>query len=107
MVLVKAVLDAEIDVTLSERMYVDHGFAQPLEVLLGGIDRVPVVPGVHQLRRRSRWARRAAHGCSGPRSARPPPTLDRRVLFLGSGGLSHDPPVPDPGRRRAGGRRVS
>src|ERR1700722_13894407 len=30
---VRTALDAEIDVTLSERMYVDHGFAQPLEVL--------------------------------------------------------------------------
>ena len=41
---VRAALDAEIDVALSERMYVDHGVAQPLEVLLGGIDRTPVVP---------------------------------------------------------------
>src|SRR5882672_4117900 len=44
LMLVRGVLDAEIDVTLSERMYVDHGFAQPLQVLLGGIDRAPVVP---------------------------------------------------------------
>jgi Catalytic LigB subunit of aromatic ring-opening dioxygenase/2OG-Fe(II) oxygenase superfamily len=42
--LTQAVLDAEVDVTISERMYVDHGFAQPLQVLLGGIDAVPVVP---------------------------------------------------------------
>src|SRR4051794_13512185 len=33
LVLVRAVLDAEVDVTLSERMYVDHGFAQPLQIL--------------------------------------------------------------------------
>ena len=25
-------------------MQVDHGFAQPLEFLLGGLDRVPVLP---------------------------------------------------------------
>src|SRR5664279_5599150 len=36
--LVRAALDAEVDVTVSERMYVDHGFAQPLEILFGGLD---------------------------------------------------------------------
>ncbi len=90
---VRAALDAEIDVTLSERMWVDHGFAQPLEVLFGSIARVPVVPVfincVAQPLGPARRARLlgAAIGVAAIE-------LDRRVLFLGSGGLSHDPPVP-------------
>jgi 2,3-dihydroxyphenylpropionate 1,2-dioxygenase len=90
---VRAALDAELDVTVSERMYVDHGFAQPLEMLLGGIDRVPVVPVfincVAQPLGPARRARLLGHAI-GTAAA----TLDRRVLFIGSGGLSHDPPVP-------------
>ncbi len=90
---VKAALEAEIDVTLSERMYVDHGFAQPLEVLLGGIDRVPVVPVfINCVAQPLGPARRARLLGSVIGSAAA--NLDRRVLFVGSGGLSHDPPVP-------------
>ena len=42
--LAQSVLDLGVDLTVSARMIVDHGFVQPLEVLFGGIDRVPVVP---------------------------------------------------------------
>ena len=86
-------LDRGVDLTISARMIVDHGFVQPLEVLFGGIDRVPVVPvfvnGVATpLGPVSRI--RALGAALGEAAAE----LDRRVLFLGSGGLSHDPPVP-------------
>ncbi|GCE44871.1 2,3-dihydroxyphenylpropionate 1,2-dioxygenase [Rhodococcus wratislaviensis] len=91
--LAQGVLDRGIDLTVSARMIVDHGFVQPLEVLFGGIDAVPVVPifvnGVatplgplHRIR--------ALGTAVGEAAA----LLDKRVLFLGSGGLSHDPPVP-------------
>ncbi|MFF2110089.1 3-carboxyethylcatechol 2,3-dioxygenase [Rhodococcus koreensis] len=91
--LAQGVLDRGIDLTVSARMIVDHGFVQPLEVLFGGIDSVPVVPifvnGVatplgplHRIR--------ALGTAVGEAAA----LLDKRVLFLGSGGLSHDPPVP-------------
>lgn len=91
--LAESVLDQDVDLTVSARMTVDHGFAQPLEVLFGGIDRVPVVPvfvngvatplgPVSRIRALGTALGRAAAG------------LDKRVLFLGSGGLSHDPPVP-------------
>ncbi|GCD88630.1 3-carboxyethylcatechol 2,3-dioxygenase [Nocardioides sp. LS1] len=91
--LAQGVLDRGIDLTVSARMVVDHGFVQPLEVLFGGIDQVPVVPifvnGVATpLGPVSRI--RALGTAIGEVAA----TLDRRVLFLGSGGLSHDPPVP-------------
>ncbi|MFE6487846.1 3-carboxyethylcatechol 2,3-dioxygenase [Streptomyces sp. NPDC057757] len=91
--LARSVLDQGIDLTVSARMTVDHGFVQPLEVLFDGIDRVPVVPvfvngvatplgPVSRIRALGRALGLAAAD------------LDRRVLFLGSGGLSHDPPVP-------------
>lgn len=91
--LAQGVLDRGIDLTVSARMTVDHGFAQPLEVLFGGIDVVPVVPvfvnGVATpLGPVSRI--RALGTAIGKAAAE----LNRRVLFLGSGGLSHDPPVP-------------
>ncbi|MEQ4722565.1 3-carboxyethylcatechol 2,3-dioxygenase [Nonomuraea sp. B19D2] len=87
------VLERGVDLTVSARMTVDHGFVQPLEVLFGGIDRVPVVPvfvnGVATpLGPVSRI--RALGTAIGAAAAE----LDRRVLYLGSGGLSHDPPVP-------------
>ena len=91
--LAKGVLERGVDLTISARMTVDHGFAQPLEVLFGGIDRVPVVPvfvnGVATpLCPMSRI--RALGNAVGAAAQE----LDRRVLFVGSGGLSHDPPVP-------------
>lgn len=91
--LAQGVLDRGVDLTVSARMTVDHGFAQPLEVLFGGIDQVPVVPvfvnGVATpLGPVSRI--RALGTAIGEAAA----DLDRRVLFLASGGLSHDPPVP-------------
>jgi 2,3-dihydroxyphenylpropionate 1,2-dioxygenase len=91
--LAAGVLKRGVDLTVSARMTVDHGFAQPLETLFGGIDRVPVVPifvnGVATpLCPVSRI--RALGTAVGQAAAE----LDRRVLFLASGGLSHDPPVP-------------
>jgi 2,3-dihydroxyphenylpropionate 1,2-dioxygenase len=92
-VLAQAALDAGVDVALSERMYVDHGFAQPLQLLFGGLDHVPVVPVFINCvaqplgpPRRSRLL--------GEVLGRAVATAGWRVLFLGSGGLSHDPPVP-------------
>ncbi|MGQ4618850.1 3-carboxyethylcatechol 2,3-dioxygenase [Nocardia sp. R7R-8] len=89
----RGVLDRGVDLTISARMTVDHGFAQPLEVLFGGIDQVPVVPvfvnGVATpLGPMSRI--RALGTAIGEAAGE----LDLRVLYLASGGLSHDPPVP-------------
>ena len=91
--LAREVLARGIDLTVSARMVVDHGFVQPLEVLFGGIDQVPVVPvfvnGVATPL--GPVSRIRALGTAIGEAAAP---LDKRVLFLGSGGLSHDPPVP-------------
>ncbi|WP_300679682.1 3-carboxyethylcatechol 2,3-dioxygenase [Nocardioides sp.] len=89
----QGVLDRGIDLTVSARQTVDHGAVQPLEVLFGGLDTVPVIPvfinGVATpLGPLSRI--RALGEAIGAVCA----DLDLRVLFLASGGLSHDPPVP-------------
>ena len=91
--LAQAALDAGIDLAVSLRMEVDHGMVQPLEVLFGGLTEVPVVPffinsvappftPVHRVRALGEALGRYLSG------------LDRRVLLIGSGGLSHEPPVP-------------
>ncbi|MCL2585532.1 MAG: 3-carboxyethylcatechol 2,3-dioxygenase, partial [Streptosporangiales bacterium] len=89
----KAVLAAGVDIAVSKRMSVDHGIVQPLQVLFGDVDALPVVPvfvnSVAQpLAPLSRV--RALGAAAGKYLA----SLDRRVLLVGSGGLSHDPPVP-------------
>ncbi|MEU4650126.1 3-carboxyethylcatechol 2,3-dioxygenase [Nocardia fluminea] len=89
----QGVLDRGVDLTISSRMVVDHGFAQPLEMLFGGIDQVPVVPvfinGVATPL--GPVSRIRALGTAIGQAA---DELNLRVLYLASGGLSHDPPVP-------------
>ncbi|ORW33002.1 3-carboxyethylcatechol 2,3-dioxygenase [Mycobacterium palustre] len=88
-----AVLAAGVDVAVSASMDVDHGTVQPLEKLFGNATAHPVIPifvnaiavplgPLHRCR-----ALGAAVGAflAG---------LDKRVLVVGSGGLSHSPPVP-------------
>ena len=90
---IDAVRAADVDVAVSYRMQADHGFAQLMVLLAGSVDRYPTLP-IHI-------------NCAGP----PLPSfrrvralgaavgrwaagLDLRVMVLGSGGLSHDPPIP-------------
>jgi len=89
-----AVLEAGVDTAVSYRMQVDHGFAQPLELLLGGLDRCPVIPVfVNAVAAPLPSFQRARLlGEAVGRFAR---SLDKRVLLLASGGLSHQPPVPE------------
>ncbi len=83
-----------IDAAFSHRMKVDHGFVQPLDWLGIGLARLPVLPVFINC-----WAkplpsfRRARE--FGSAIGRFLAGLGKRVLIIGSGGLSHDPPVPD------------
>lgn len=90
----RSVLASGVDAAVSYAMQVDHGFAQPLEFLLGDIDRKPVIPvfvnGVAKPLpsfQRARLLGEAVGRFAGG--------LDKRVLLIGSGGLSHQPPVPE------------
>ncbi|MCQ0021043.1 hypothetical protein LUX39_51450 [Actinomadura madurae] len=101
---VREVLAADVDLAMSERMFVDHGFAQPLEQLFGSIDAVATVPVfVNAVAvpfgpvRRTRRARRGAR--ARPARTRPPGAAARLRRAL--------PRSPDPhaGGRAARGRR--
>jgi 2,3-dihydroxyphenylpropionate 1,2-dioxygenase len=89
----QAVMNEGLDVTFSAHLEVDHGLVQPLEILFGGLDRRAIIPVVinsiagpfvpmHRVRRLGEAIGRVIHrqGLS--------------ALFIASGGLSHDPPVP-------------
>ena len=90
---VKAVLEAGVDVAISAGMDVDHGTVQPLQTLFGDAAARPIIPiFINSVATPLGPLKRArALGAAVGRFAA---TLDKRVLFLGSGGLSHDPPVP-------------
>ncbi len=94
--IVGGVLAEGVDLAYSERMFVDHGFAQPLEILFGAVDAVPLVP-VFVNSVASPLGPVARVRLLGEALGRAANDLGRRVLVLGSGGLSHDPPVPQLG----------
>ena len=87
-------MDADFDAAVSRRMRVDHGFAQALQLLWGGLDTPPVVPifvnavaqpGIPRVRRCRAMGEAIGRFLDGE---------SRRTLLIGSGGLSHEPPVP-------------
>ena len=89
----EAVLSAGVDIAISASMDVDHGTVQPLEKLFGDARARAVIPifinsvatPLGPLHR----CRALGTAIGGYLS-----TLHKRVLVVGSGGLSHDPPVP-------------
>nr|WP_201468507.1 3-carboxyethylcatechol 2,3-dioxygenase [Microbacterium hydrocarbonoxydans] len=91
--LAQHVISQDIDAAISRRMEVDHGAVQPAEIIFGGLDVVPMIPiFVNSVARPfTKMARVRRFGQSVGEFFR---DSDKRVLFLGSGGLSHDPPVP-------------
>ncbi|WP_425310526.1 3-carboxyethylcatechol 2,3-dioxygenase [Ammonicoccus fulvus] len=87
------VLESDIDVAVSHLMALDHGAVQPLETLFGGVDAVPIIPvfvnGVAPPFAPMRRMRLLGEAIGRWAAARP-----ERILLVASGGLSHDPPVP-------------
>jgi 2,3-dihydroxyphenylpropionate 1,2-dioxygenase len=91
--LAEFVIGQGIDIAVSLKMEVDHGAVQPMEIVYGDIAAKPVVPvfinsvappftPLHRVR------------LLGEAIGQYLKTLDRKVLLIASGGLSHDPPVP-------------
>jgi 2,3-dihydroxyphenylpropionate 1,2-dioxygenase len=87
----QAVIDSGIDAAVSLDMTVDHAFSQPLSLVVGGLDARPVLPIFVNASApprsgmvRSRLLGRAVGVWAAG--------LGSRVLIMGSGGLSHDPP---------------
>lgn len=91
--LVRFVHDNDVDVALSHRLDVDHGVAQILMDTTGSLSRYPVIPIIinsvappfNPYRRIRRLGEAVGQFIA---------TLNKRILILGSGGLSHEPPVP-------------
>jgi 2,3-dihydroxyphenylpropionate 1,2-dioxygenase len=92
--LAQRLVERDIDVAISRRMELDHGAIQPLEILLGDVDTVPVIPifinSVAKPFVKMSRVRRLGEAVGSFLGT----LKDDRVLVLGSGGLSHDPPVP-------------
>jgi 2,3-dihydroxyphenylpropionate 1,2-dioxygenase len=89
----KAVLSAGVDIAISANMDVDHGTVQPLEKLFGDATARPVIPiFINSVA----TPLGPLHRCRtlGTAVGSYLATLNKRVLVVGSGGLSHDPPVP-------------
>ena len=91
--LAKHILNSDIDIAISHRLQVDHGCTQTLEETTGSLTRYPVIPIIINSvappfgpYRRVRKLGEAV----GKFVAK----LNKRVLILGTGGLSHEPPVP-------------
>jgi 2,3-dihydroxyphenylpropionate 1,2-dioxygenase len=87
-----ALNESGFDPAVSYRMQVDHGFEQPMSMLLGGIDKRPVVPMFINCvgAPRPSFRRVREYGAAVGRWA---VAQNKRTLVIGSGGLSHDPPV--------------
>lgn len=90
----RSVLAEGMDLAYSERMYVDHGLSQPLEILFGSIESTPPLVPVFINSVAEPLGPVSRARLLGEAIGRAVNTLGRRVLIIGSGGLSHDPPVP-------------
>jgi 2,3-dihydroxyphenylpropionate 1,2-dioxygenase len=86
-------LDSDIDIALSHRLQVDHGCTQTLEELTGSLTRYPVIPIIINSVAPPFGPYRRVRKL-GEAVGRFLATLNKRVLILGTGGLSHEPPVP-------------
>nr|WP_280951756.1 3-carboxyethylcatechol 2,3-dioxygenase [Nitratireductor sp. StC3] len=86
-------LGAGIDTAISYKMEVDHGAVQPVEILSAAHDLSNLIPVFINCAAAPRptFERVRALGCALGDWAR---QRSERILIIGSGGLSHDPPMP-------------
>lgn len=91
--LAQYVIDQDIDTAISRRMEVDHGAVQPMEIIYGRLDKTPLIPiFINSVARPFTKVSRVRK--FGQAVGEYFKNSDKKILFLGSGGLSHDPPVP-------------
>jgi 2,3-dihydroxyphenylpropionate 1,2-dioxygenase len=90
---IDSVRAADIDVSLSWNMRADHGLSIALKQLGGSADRYPVLPVFVNCAAAPRPSFRRSRQL-GAAVGRYLATLDKRVLVIASGGVSHDPPTP-------------
>lgn len=91
--LAQHLLESGIDVAVSRKMEVDHGATQPLELMFGDIAAKPTIPvfvnGVARPFAPMERIRKMGQAVGEFIKDR-----DERILLIASGGLSHDPPLP-------------
>jgi 2,3-dihydroxyphenylpropionate 1,2-dioxygenase len=91
--LARFILDSDIDIAISHRLQVDHGCTQTLEEMTGSLTSYPVIPIIINSVAPPFGPYRRVRKL-GEAVGRFLAKLDKRVLILGTGGLSHEPPVP-------------
>lgn len=93
--LARSILDQGVDTAISYRMDVDHGAVQPYEYLTAHLQVPAIIPVFVNcaMAPRPTWERVRALGAAIGKWARE--EAGERVLIIGSGGLSHDPPMPN------------
>lgn len=87
-------MDDNFDMAVSRRMRVDHGFTQPLQLMWGGLDTPPVIPLFINAAAMPSIPRLKRCHSLGSSLNKFLGSLPKRTLLIGSGGLSHEPPVP-------------
>ncbi|AIJ24696.1 3-carboxyethylcatechol 2,3-dioxygenase [Amycolatopsis methanolica] len=101
----EAVIAEGVDLAVSLDMQVDHGAVQPMEIVYGDITAKPFVP-IFMNSVAPPFTPLARVRRLGEAAGRHLATLDRKVLLIASGGLSHDPPVPRLSNATADQRRM-
>lgn len=87
-------MDHDFDIAVSRRMRVDHGFSQPLQMLWGGLATPPVIPIFVNAVAQPTIPRLGRCKALGEAIGQWLDSAAGRTLLIGSGGLSHEPPVP-------------
>ena len=87
-------MDHDFDIAVSRRMRVDHGFSQNLEQIWGSLATPPVIPVFMNAVAQPGIARLGRCRQLGAAIGAWLDTQAGRTLVIGSGGLSHEPPVP-------------
>jgi 2,3-dihydroxyphenylpropionate 1,2-dioxygenase len=85
-----ALQEADVDVAVSYDLAIDHGISQTLTRLLGKLDAYPVIPISFNIMTKPLPPFRRSRAL-GEAVGRFTSRLGKRVLFIGSGGLSHNP----------------
>lgn len=94
--LAQYIIDQDLDTAISRRMEVDHGAVQPIEIMFGErVAELSVIPvfvnGLAKPFMRMARVRKLGDAVGAFVKEH---LADKKVLFIGSGGLSHEPPVP-------------
>ncbi|WP_447506054.1 3-carboxyethylcatechol 2,3-dioxygenase [Acinetobacter pittii] len=98
--MIRMILDGGVDVAYSYRMQADHGVTQPLHFLCEGqLNHYPTIPVfINGAAAPMPTTKRViALGRAVGKFIQSLDHTQERVLILGTGGLSHDPPTPQMG----------